>query len=254
MSGQEHSAYWNKEAEVREAIVQAGGITPYVQDLPNKQLVFNDSSTVLTCMDERVCEGIRAAGSLILVPLEEAESFCEKAGVTGITSHAGCGAAGVLYRKNNRLDAATTIPSGTLEEFSKQTAQELANSLRLPYLGHITYEEMDGPEDAHIARSAYYVGVPNFNPNRDSGMPKGFVIERVYHTEANAVAELELAIGIALGSHGFGELITAAAPMYLYVVGNESSPVPLEQLRHEAEAVAAAFEGRVAVEALAISE
>ena len=116
---------------------------------------------------------------------------------------------------------------------------------------HLPLSEMARPAGLHVARVAYYDGTGNFDPSRlPDALPPGFVISRRYLKPDYARRECEIAVSIALGHHGFGELFTKDTPFILVVVGDpEEKAFLLGSLRTEVEEIARAYGGRVAVDA-----
>lgn len=108
----------------------------------------------------------------------------------------------------------------------------MAVDLGVPYAGHIT--DLARPLDMHDARVAYYDGTGHFDPSLAVNLPKGFVVSRRYLSAAYAAKEIEIAVSIALGRHGFGQHFTPEQPFHIIVVGDPHvENYSTEALKHE---------------------
>ena len=192
----------------------------------------------LRCMDEGTVGGVHLAGAGILNQSAAAE-FIKEAGVEGIYSHAGCGAA-ALYAKQQGLELTEA------DEYGIAWAKELSERAGVPYRGHTEANEMARPPEFHIARVAYYDGTGQFDPSPVDDLPPGFVISRRYLEPAYAKQEAEIAVAIALGEHGFGEKFTPEAPFYLVAIGDgRPGGVSADVLQKEANEIAQRHKGTV---------
>jgi hypothetical protein len=90
---------------------------------------------------------------------------------------------------------------------------------------------MERPVEFHNARVVYYDGVGGFNPNKEIGLPMGFVIERAFLPIEYVAEELKVAVNIAFGHHGFGELFTAEHPFVIIALGKSAEEA--EKLKQE---------------------
>jgi hypothetical protein len=225
---------WEEQTDLK-ARIDKTGIERYFDSFDDltKREIFHQTDTRVGCMDEGCADcGRRIAGSGILIKDEDRGAFednCRRLGVTEITHHEGCGAAGV-YAKQIGSDR---DPAALAEEFSKKTAAEYGTAE-----SYIPAEEMSRPKEFHATRFAYYDGTGRLNlKNADGRLPNGFVLTRgLYPKTGYAVAEAQLAFEIASGHHGFGELITANEPFEIIVVGSAEDPtMSLEALKKELE-------------------
>jgi len=219
--------------------IYESGMQAYIQDTPDVNKAFNLSDRDLRCIDEGTPGGLHGAGSGILLGSGTAAKIYKPAGVTGVYSHEGCGAA-ALYAKEKGL------PADEADELGRQFAQELAAKLGVPYQGHISFGQMRRPEAPHIARVAYYDGTGSFDYSKIKELPPGFIISRRWLPEGNAQQELKIAIDIALGQHGFGGLIDDKNPFVISSIGNQDLTV--EDLAQEIQSLAAEYGGRVKVD------
>ena len=203
--------------------IQKVGFVKYANSLKNISDFFTLQDHAIRCVDEGTPGGLHSAGSGILRDKSEVVTAFKKAGVTEITSHDGCGAA-KLYARANGLDESKS------DEYGKKFAKEIAHELALPY-HHITAEEMARPKEFHIARVAYYDGTGTFNLGDGKTFPIGFVISRKIQSKQTSLAEAGIALDIAFGHHGFGDLITEYNPFILIAIGATKEDV--ENLKSE---------------------
>ena len=205
-----------------------------------KAFVLKDRS--VRCMDEGTPTGVHLAGSGILMGEEKAAAALKIAECDGVYSHAECGAAGIYARTNN-LDAAKA------DEYGIEWSKKIAEKLGVPYKGHIAIGKMARPSGLHVARIAYYDGTGKFDFTADEKMPPGFVVGRRYVDAAYALEEVKVAISIATGGHGFGELITAEAPFLIVVIGDpNNADFSVEKLKVELAEIEKANGGKVKVD------
>jgi hypothetical protein len=194
------------------------------------------------CMDEGTPTGIHLAGSGILMGEEKAAAALKLADCDGVYSHAECGAAGI-YAKANGLDAAKA------DEYGIEWSKKIAEKLGVEYKGHIGLDKMARPSGLHVARIAYYDGTGKFDFTSDEKMPPGFVVGRRYVDAAYALEEVKVAIAIATGGHGFGELITAEAPFMIVVIGDPANAdFSVDKLKTELTEIEKANGGKVKVD------
>lgn len=219
----EAKKYWDEQLSTFEKIKEKGNIAQYIHGFANLENAFRGDDLSVCCIDEGTPYGcMRFAGSLILHQ-DKAEKFSDVlkiAGVKGVYSHAGCGAAG-LYAKQNNLDLEKA------DEYGIIWAKKFADILNVSYKGHIGSEgslPMKRPAGFHVARVIYYDGTGRFNPDNAMGLPQGFVISRRYHINpADALEEVKIAISIATGDHGFGDLISGESPLFVIPVGDSGN-------------------------------
>src|SRR3989344_7706927 len=166
-------------------------------DIPIADLAeaFRLKDRVLRCIDERTGGGLHLGGSGVL--LSNAIEVVRSMNVEAITSHAGCGAAKMAA-------AEAGIPVERVEHYAEQWSRTLARQLGVPYQGHLPVT----PE-FHIARVAYYDGTGQFDWSHiPGGLPAGFTISRKYLDPEYAKREIDIAASIAMGDHGYGDLIS----------------------------------------------
>ncbi len=202
------TALWNDSGG--DNLLKGKNFQTLFQGLPDRMRAFTLKDTHLRCIDEGTPGGLHMAGSGVLYQ-NAVEDLRGK--ITGIWTHENCGAA-ALYVKNKNIQ--TESPDGVADE----EAKKLAQTLGVPYLGRIAAKDMSRPADLHTARAIYYDGTGSFDPTLIPGMPQGFIVSRKLISDpAYARAEVEVAIGIALGEHGFGSHFTGAHPLYIVNVG-----------------------------------
>ena len=236
--------YWRGQKALFEKI-HSYGIKEYAENLGIEK-AFASQNGVVTCMDEGTPQGdFRLAGSGILLGEEDArrllEPYVEKGIVKEITSHDECGAA-KIYAVQNGFDPSEGDKLG--KEFSRTIADKLGVNYR-----HIPIEEMARPSGFHIARVVYVDGTGMFNPSRIEQLPIGFVVSRRFLQKDYALQEVETAIKIALGDHGFGERLTKDSPFFVVPIGDpKNTNFSLDTLVKEVEPLARKYEGRVVVD------
>lgn len=231
---------WEKSSALVKKLVRLGA-EKFFRDISDIKQAFQPADKWLRCIDEGTPGGVHMAGSGILLGVEAAAEAARAAGATTITSHEECGAA-KLYATEKGLDPEKSDTLG--QEF----ARDLAKKLGVNYC-HLPLTEMARPAGLHVARVAYYDGTGNFDPSRVPELPAGFVISRRYLKPDYARRECEIAISIALGHHGFGELFTKDTPFILVVVGDSKEPVSsFRSLRGEIESLIHPYHGRVIID------
>jgi hypothetical protein len=236
---------FNKQSSLMNAIY-SDGMEKYAAGIADLDKAFSLEDKAVRCIDEGTPGGLHLAGSGILLGVEKAAEALKKAGCSGISSHDECGAAGIYARANN-LDASKS------DEYGKEFALKLAEKMGVPYEGHIEIGAMKRPSGFHTARVCYYDGTGKFDPALCGQLPAGFVVSRRYVDGAYALEEVKVAVGIATGGHGYGELITAEAPFLIIAIGDSSNPeFSLANLQKELAGVAESSEGKVKVDGFTI--
>jgi hypothetical protein len=207
------SRLWAESRLVRE-LVEAAGIQSYVVSLSNLSDAFRPTDRALRCIDRGTPGGVHLAGSGILIGLEKAQAFAQAAQAARITYHEDCGAARLWAKQNGQ-------PEDQATEHAREFAQQLADALG------VACEEtpLTRPPGFHDELVVYYDGTGRADPARVSGLPKGFVISRPYFGDdfPTALEQVRLAMEIALGPHGFGELFTAEHPLRLVAIGRQGT-------------------------------
>lgn len=238
---------WEAQSEDLKLLVNNGAQAYFTREFPDLKHAFLANLRAVVCMDEGTAhkdfngEGkLCVAGSGILLSanseserLEKAAEFFIEHNVKDITSHGGCGAAGLAYKRDFPDSAPAPVD---IENYAIEWSRKLAEKIN--ELGseavhtHILADDMERPVEFHIARVAYYDGVGGFNPDKIIDEPMGFVIERKFVSAPYAAEELKVAVNIAFGHHGFGELFTAATPFIVVVFASEEAE--LKDLKNEA--------------------
>ena len=208
-------------------LLKEGAQEYFKKEFPDIKNAFLKKLEAVVCMDEGCAhrdyngEGkLCLAGSGILYPASSEEERIQKVaellvaqGIIDITSHEGCGATGLAYKRD--FPGANPTPK-QIEDYGKDWARKLAEEIgRMGYeekYDHITAEEMERPKEFHNARVVYYDGIGGFNPNKEVGLPMGFVISREFVPAEYVVEELKVAVNIAFGHHGFGDLFSSEMP------------------------------------------
>jgi hypothetical protein len=190
-------------------------------------------------MDGRVEGGLRLAGSGIGIGLAKARQFAEAGGATGVTFHRDCGAA-VLWAREQGL------PVEDATQYAREFGQKLAGELGVP----CSEAWLEGEEGFHSELVVYYDGTGRFDPSRVRLLPRGFVINRrlLDFDVPYALQQVEIAVGIALGEHGFGERFAPETPLRLIPIGTDDGH--MKHLATELHPWQVAHKGRVVVDGL----
>lgn len=204
--------------------------------LPKRTNAFILQDYDLRCIDEGTGGGLHIAGTGALYP-QVVQDF--KGKVSGVYSHEDCGAV-ALYMKNEQSSSSNNNLTEDQNLTADKLAKDLANKLGVSFLGRIHASEMTRPMGLHTARVIYYDGSGHFNPGEVLGLPQGFVISRKLISDINyAKREVEVAVKIALGDHGFGKLFTDKSPLYLVAVTDmEPGSTDVDVMKKELDEVA----------------
>jgi len=232
--GNEHShndaeVFFRDQDAVMKRIYEAG-VEKFIESVANLEHAFEMNNGVVSCIDEGTPHGdIRFAGSGILKEdiLDTLERLKKDGKLDCITSHDECGAAKLFAAKNGK-------DSSRADQYARVMLEEMAEELGVRH-EHINISQMKRPSGMHVARVIYYDGTGKFNPSRNAMLPKGFVISRFFHRDAeDALNETKIAMDIALGAHGFGDLVTNKEPLVVIAVGS-SRDVKFSQFRLKME-------------------
>lgn len=194
------------------------------------------------CMDEgTACKNLEnvnkfcIAGSGILFPassrderLKKVSELFNKIGITKVTSHDGCGAAGIAYRLE--VDS-TDATDQKINIYAKDWSKDLVDKMngvenKVEHI-HINLPDIMRPAELHIARTIWFDDVGGMNPDRLEKLPSGFVIESAYLPSEYALVELITAVGIAFGDHGFGELFTVDNPFVIVIFSKNNEKLDI---------------------------
>lgn len=180
------------------------------------------------CMDEGVVRmssddprppAIRLAGAGILLGTSVEASrdmtakLIEDNGLALISYHRDCGAGAAMSSVGENGDL-------VVKRFATSVATEAGIEAVCAPLDRLPHD--------HRAAAHYYCDAP-CAPHA-ANLPAGFVTSRFAVTPEYGQRELQLAIAIAFGEHGFGELFTPERPYVIAVVAN-----PDQQLRYKQE-------------------
>jgi hypothetical protein len=197
---QQRTLSWEKFQRRSRRVLNAG-FAEYAVGLGDELAVDFQADTVVRCVDEGITNGLRVAGSGIILPPEEAAVLLNDIGATGITSHELCGAAALM--------AGDKDPNA----YAISWAQETAEIAGLPYEGHIPASELHRPKQFHDTGVIYVDETNRFAPRNDSPLPQGFVISADLPGRQDLVtAQVDTVIGIAM-HHGFGEELFREEPL-----------------------------------------
>ncbi len=201
---------FKKEQPLCEKIYKQN-FSDYFDSLPKHEQAFNPEDRSIRCIDEGTPQGIHIAGSGILLSLEEVGRIISDIDeVDGIYSHENCDIAALeVERKSIDKDP---------NKLAQRAAKEIAAEVNLPYLGHISSENMKRPADTRTARVVYYDGTGSFDWSQVDGLPTGVTISREYLYSDYAKDELEISLDIAFGNSGFGNLFTSDNPLLIIIL------------------------------------
>jgi hypothetical protein len=259
--------------EIMKLLCATGAAEFFKKEFPDLKHSFFALQQCVCCMDEGTAHKdingeakLAIAGSGILFPAESEAERLEKVakimierGVADITSHGGCGAAGLAYRRDfPQADPHDEHLAEKIEDYAKAWSDKLADKIR--ELGspaertHVLAEDMERPVEFHTARVVYFDSVGGFNPNKEIGLPMGFVIEKKYLPGEYAAEELKVAVDIAFGHHGFGELFTANNPFVIVAMARTADET--DNLKKEIMATLAENEnyknGKIKIDGIAV--
>lgn len=164
------------------------------ENMPDIDRAFSKNKDTVVCMDEGCAcmkfeedESVMGfAGSGILYPaknwqerVERVAELLHQKGLKTITSHDGCGAAGIAYKRDGGKEG-TGFDSS--DEYGKKWSKDLTQVLRslcdkgenIGYR-HIDSKEMVRPESFHNARAVYLDATGEFNPGRLEKTPQRFL-------------------------------------------------------------------------------
>lgn len=212
---------WEIGNECLELLLENGSEKYFKQKFPNFNRAFVKEITAVVCIDEGCAHKdyngqgkLTLAGAGILFPAQSEEErikivaklFLEM-GIKDVTSHEGCGAVKLAYQRDF---PESKTNKEELENYGKDWVRKIIEEKkRMEYeatCNHIVLEEMERPAQFHNARVVYFDTIGGFNPNKEKDLPMGFVISRRHVPGDYALTELKVAVDIAFGGHGFGEL------------------------------------------------
>lgn len=214
------SQEWEACREQRESLRDNGAGRAFAS-LPGFADAFTKSSKgfSIMCIDEGcIGAGTHLAGSGCGISEAQLLQELTAAGITEFTTHQGCGA-WALARP------------GLTHEGEKEAAviawgKEIAQKAGLPHR-HISALEMNRPVTLHNAFYAIYDGTGCFNRSRVPKMKAGFVTSPKYFS--SALDNLKLAVKIACGAHGFGNLFSRNDPFMLIGIHDQQDTIPTRE-------------------------
>jgi hypothetical protein len=257
---------WEKQDSVANGLNEQGAedfFTGEKNNFPDLKSAFVEKKKCVCCMDEGTAhmkmEGkLCMAGSGILYPASSYEERLQKVAkiyikkeIRNITSHDGCGAAGIAWKalKDGERKDLNVKGINTPDEYGKKWAEDLKETineiLRKENKGsvvrhdHIAGKEMVRPEEFHNARTVWFDCTGKFDPAKlGERIPKGFVIDdsedakydNTKDSQEYPFVELAVAIQIALGDHGLNDKFSKS-PFTIVVVA--PSAEVLEDMKKE---------------------
>lgn len=213
-----------------------------------KTLEFQDAmkegGVCVRCMDEGTAnmdtgeEGelcLAGSGILMFPELSREERLKKVAkilfdhGCRQVTSHSDCGAAKLAARVEggDPVQLAKKWAMDLQTELNKLTGEQIKAS-------HIEeYEMVRAKEGHHVATGVWFVATKErrFNPDQVSDSPRQFVVDwGLAENPAYSLTELAVAVGIAYGSHGFGDALKKDK---FTITVLADSPAELQQIKGE---------------------
>lgn len=223
--------YWEAQQPIFDQIYSEG-MENYVKTIPELEKSFKLKDRDLRCIDERTPGGIHLAGSGILMSDKKLEKTLFNADIKNVWTHEECGAA-KLYAQKNGFNQEKS------DEYARAWGETLEKKFGIKYRGHIKSAELQGPGGLHIARLAYYDATGQFDFQNVKELPPGFIISRKYLEADYAKAEMKVAISIAMGAHGFNDLINKKTPFIIVPIADgRDNKLSLKQLKNELKTIA----------------
>lgn len=226
------------------------GIQVFLDRLPNKQHLFEQGNKLkICCIDGRIhaqedgCVYLREGGTGVLRTHcvdDIAQRYADIAQNLGveeieITRHENCGAEGLSKLEEQAIQLYHDVLQKRLVGMLQGSA------VRKISLTTINTQSQEGLnlQQIHNERIVYFTkNVFPFNPDRSGGiLPKGFVFHGETSDDASyRIANAQVSLGIAFGSHGFGNRFTPESPFLLVVIGRdqqslEEATVELEEAK-----------------------
>lgn len=198
-----------------------------VFNIESYDVVFHAHPKIIQCIDERIALGAPAiglAGSGILLSdaeLKKVVTRLKSAGVDQVTYHEGCGACALWCNEheNTTGDHVETIDAAIASAQKLQSLLQPKHKLQRAGYSALSHHPMTGHPHFHHARAAVIDFTGTFD-SRVLDLPAVFLISAAYHPSINYTRkEIDIAISIALGDHGFGKKRFLQQPFVLLVVG-----------------------------------
>jgi len=238
-------AAFNEEREAVSAIVR-NGIGKYALSLPGIDEITQLDDRIWRCMDSRTSGGLRFPPFIRkqdrAKSIRFAVEFGRKAKVSAVGHHLDCGAVGAYLEANSIKPTPQKPPF----EYGREFAQDVADEVQVPCIEI----PLQGEVGCHRERAVYYTSI-DLDPSKEKRLPTGFVINREYTDAEHALIALRVALQIAFGPHGFGELFSGNQPFLVIVVAATQKEV--DSLAQEVSASVARYGDRVKVDGLALS-
>lgn len=235
---------FNEGSEAVAAIVRAG-MGKYALSLPGIGGITHLDDRIWRCMDSRTPGGLRFPPFIRKQDREKslrfAIEFCREARVSAVGYHLDCGAVEAYLQANSIRPTPKKPPIEYAREFAKVVADELqVPCIEIPLRGEV---------GCHRERAVYYTSM-DLDPSKEKRLPEGFVINRGYTDAEHALIALRVALQIAFGPHGFGDLFSPSQPFLVIVVAKTQKEA--DSLVEEVRASVARYGDRVKVDALVL--
>lgn len=205
------------------------GFAKYAASMKNLEKAFDpleheysaESGPCACCIDGRTKLGFRAAGSGMLLPEDELAEFLKIHEIKSISAHAECGAAKLYCQREG-------LPIENADAVAQEWAKNMAEKYGLEYV-YIPLERMSPSLEFHPERVCYCDATGRFSNYGRDDLPEGFGIDCMAKKEERWKEEIEIALEIAFGHHGLGELFTSENPFVLTAVADNAEE--LEEIK-----------------------
>lgn len=238
---------WKRTLNRMEEIRSTGGFsalsTKHSDEV--KEMVSHEGECVF-CMDGRVApkeNGVAIAGSGILIKDDPvARDLLVQAlraqGIRKVFLHENCGAVG-LYASIK----------GISQDRAQEEAQTWAKELtRLLGGNDEKTETLPVDLDFHNEQLVYVTLSEHFCLKNAPDFPTGFQVDAGVVSFANVLAQVKVAIDIALGHHGFGDRFTEKNPFTVVVAARNEEELKTIQNQSDLVQLVSKHDGRVVID------
>jgi len=241
---------WNSTHECMQSIRADGGFSVFA--LKNQNEVGNmtlHERDCVCCMDGRVApfkNAVAIAGSGLLVKDDPVarDLLVEKLlsqGVQKVFLHEDCGAVG-LY----------SLEKGISREHAEKDASAWAEELSGLLKGNTHPETLSVTLDFHNEQCVYLTFLDRFSLQDIQAFPTGFQVSGSVVSFDDALAQVGVAIDIALGDHGFGDRFTQKDPFTVVIVAKNKEELQKIQSNQNLIQLIKKYNGRVMIDGFVV--
>ncbi len=231
---QQKQRAWDNQQHVYDALLGLCDTdAAKIYDDKSLKHAFAHTPSAIKCIDERVVTdqpAVGLAGSGVLLSAHERTVMAEKLrplNLTTVIYHEGCGAAALFCHEHTK---ATGEHLDVMNE-AKLAAEKMCHLLALPNAmkkaGHNpdSHLAMTGHPHFHHARAVIVDFSGQFNPT-PLDFPAAFLLSAAYHPSLEyTFKELDIAISIAMGDHGFGQERFVDKPLAVVAVNEPDGDI-----------------------------